>query len=133
MGDPLATLTQLPTPKPGTYTRRARSLVPGERANTLPPLLPKEKVFRIGRDAGTIREWAWGNGYDLAEKGPIPKLVREAWDEWLAANDVWTLKIITTKTKVLRHTYVSQFLKLLQGDVKRAGTTDPDMVREPWS
>jgi hypothetical protein len=94
--DTLSTITSLPL-KPGQpgYYQRARSLVRGERANTLPPVKPGARVFRVnpdpdedprlrpefldsqeGRDM--LRAWGAKNGFDVKPRGKVPGKLRAA-------------------------------------------------------
>ncbi len=97
--DTLSTITKLPERKPGEWsprTRRARSNIRGTRANTLPPVIPGEKIFRISPDSkvgrATLRKWARRNGYEVKGKGKIPAEVRDA---FMAQNGIWTVRIIS--------------------------------------
>jgi len=95
--DTLSTVTPLPAPKPGEAwsrrNRRPRSLISGERANTLPVIKPGGTFFRINPDpdedhrlraefldskAGRDMMRAWGlkEGYDVKPSGKIPAKVR---------------------------------------------------------
>jgi len=95
----LSTITPLPL-KPGQpgYTRRARSLIKGERANTLPDIRPGAQLFRVNPDpdedprlrpehldsqAGRdmLRAWGAKNGYDVKPRGKIPGKIRAAFVE----------------------------------------------------
>lgn len=111
----LATLTQLPTAKPGTYTRRARYRIPGERANNrrnLPAIIPAQKMFRVNPDPpddpsydkkrkkelakhrvyarAVIRDWGRRNGWEVKSKGKLPASLVDAFME---KNDIWTVYI----------------------------------------
>lgn len=100
--------------------RRARSRIPGERANTPPdlePPLPGEKRFRISVDSkigrATVRRWARRRGFDVADKGKIPGRVVT---EFLQENDIYMVKEFYVKAKGPGgKEYVSKLYQLYQG------------------
>lgn len=38
------------------------------------------KHVQVGADAKTIKEWARANGYEVADRGRVPKEIREAFE-----------------------------------------------------
>ncbi len=38
------------------------------------------KQVQVGPDAKTVKEWARANGYEVADRGRVPKEIREAFD-----------------------------------------------------
>lgn len=127
MADVPETLSQiipLPEPKPGQWSRRnrrARSNIPGRRANTLPPLpppLPQEKIFRINPDSeigrATLRKWGRSRGYKIAGRGKIPARVREA---FMKENNIWTVREFYLHSRGPGgKRYVSRNYQLRQGE-----------------
>jgi len=123
--DTLSTLTPLPGRKDGREPRqrRARSNVPGLRANTLPAILPGEKIFRIVPDNATLRRWGRRNGYPVKSYGQIPRVVREEF----AKQNAWTVRVVSVL--VPGATEYSEFYQVRQGPYIRKQTTDPFYVR----
>lgn len=132
--DPPGTLTRLPVPKPGQYPRRARALLPGTRANTLPPVIPAQKIFRISPDSpvgrATVRRWARRNGYDVKVHGKIPKA---AVDAFMEKHGIWTVYVRRSLIPGAKNPI--EFFQVKQGEFLRAlehgkaETIDPDKVR----
>lgn len=134
--DPLGTLTQLPATKPGTYTRRARYRIPGERANTrtAPVLIPKQKLFRISPDSPAgrtvIRAWGRRRGWEVKDFGKVPAGLVEAFME---ENDIWSVYIrraLLPNARGFADFYqVKQGLVLRTLEHGRSETIDPDKIR----
>jgi hypothetical protein len=127
----LSSITPLPEPKPGQWSRRnrrARSNIPGKRANTLPPVMPGEKIFRVVPDAPTLRRWGRRRGFGTRDKGPIPKNVRDA---FMAENGSWTVRVISglVPGRNGQPSRPMSFYQVRQGGYVRRNTVDPDMVR----
>lgn len=136
----LANVTPLPPPQPGKWerrNRRARSNIPGRRANTLPPVLPGEKIWRISVDSDigrvTLRRWGRRHGYQVADKGKIPGQVRDA---FMKQNAIWTVKEITRQyTGPGGRQVTSRMYQVKQGQYLvtlhhgRTETTDPFYVK----
>lgn len=153
--NPLATLTQLPQPKPGTYTRRARYRIPGERANNrrnLPPIIPAQKAFRINPDPpddpgydkkrkkelkehrayarAVIRKWGRRNGWTVKNKGKLPAGLVDAFME---ENDIWTVYIrralLPGATDYAAFYQVKQGIYLRTLEHGKSETVDVDKIR----
>ena len=128
--DTLSTLTQLPVRKDGwdPRQRRPRSNIPGVRANTLPEVMPGEKVFRINPDSdvgrATLRRWGRRHGYTVKERGKIPAEVRAA---FMKENDIWTVKIVSALLPGAAEPM--QFFEVKQGSYVRKRTIDPFYVK----
>lgn len=130
----LATLTQLPAPKPGEYTRRARSLLPGERANRLPAVIPAQLIFRISPDSphgrATIRKWGRRHGWKVKDRGPVPAGLVAAFME---EHGIWTVYI--RRAWLPNGRGFSDFYQVKQGEFLRnlehgkSETIDPDKIK----
>lgn len=132
----LSNVQPLPAPKPGEWqrrNRRARSNIPGARANTLPPVIPGEKIFRIVPDAWTLRRWGRRNGFDVKDKGPVAKEVREGWESEMKQNGSlsWTVRVISyvIPGRNGQPDRPAEFYQVRQGMYVRRTTTDWEMVK----
>lgn len=120
------TLAFSATRKPGVrpaQQRRARSNVPGVRAETLPAIIPGEKIFRVVPDNATLRSWGRRRGYRVAVHGKIPEAVRVAF----AKENAWTVRVVSAM--VPGDTQFRQFYQVRQGPYIRKMTTDPFYVK----
>lgn len=112
-----------------TRQRRARSNVPGRRANIPEPVRPGETMFRIVPDNKTIRKWWRGRGHKISDRGPIPGEVRDAFAQFLATNGNagWTVKVISLQPPGA--TVSSGFFQVRQGKTLMEQTTDEFYVK----
>lgn len=144
----LSTVTPLPARKAGQWVRRTRfprSLVRGERANTLPVIKPGERIFRVNPDPpdsadyseetrkmlprhrregrATMRAWGLRNGYEVRARGRIPAEVQAA---FMRQNDIWTVTVVSAMLPGAK--VFSQHFHVRQGGYTRRRTIDPDKV-----
>ena len=104
--------------------RRARSNITGERANTLPAIIPGEKILKIVPDNVTLRAWGRRHGFTVKDRGKIPGGVRDA---FMKVNGAWTVKIVSVMPP--GDTEYRQFYQVRQGAYLRKMTRDPFYVR----
>lgn len=150
----LSTVTRLPASRPGGVwdrsNRRPRSLISGERANTLPAIIPAHKIFRVNPDPvydpvladsnpsfsekavaehrryahGVIRQWGLRNGYEVRARGPIPADVRAA---FMKTNAIWTVEVVSALLPGAKD--FSQHFHVRQGGYTKKRTIYPHVVR----
>ena len=100
--------------------RPARSNINNYRAAK--PVLARqgEPVFRIGINAGNVKKLrAWGRrrGFEVADHGPVPARVYEAFEDFLAkdGNGGWTVHIITSTIPGAEKYPPRQYYQVMQG------------------
>jgi len=113
----------------GPRQRRARSNVPGRRANIPEPVRPGEIMFRIVPDNKTIRKWWRNRGHEISDKGPVPGEVKDAFARFLATNGNagWTVKVISLQPPGA--TEPSGFFQVRQGKTLVRQTADEFYVK----
>ena len=109
--------------------RRARTNVPGRRANIPEPVRPGETMFRIVPDNKTIRTWWRARGHEISDRGPVPVEVQDAFAKFLATNGNagWTVKVISLQPPGAA--VASQFYQVRQGKTLVKQTADPFYVK----
>lgn len=114
-----------PAVEPGRKkrVRRARSVVPGVRAERVPPAAAGERVFRVVPDNAFLRRWGRSHGHRVSGYGKIPAAVRESFDR----QNSWTVRIISLLKS--GDTEPRQYYQVMQGPYIRKLTVDPFYVK----
>ena len=113
------------TSEPGGRVRRRRPRynIRGQDAGIIPPAKEGEIVFQLFPDNETLRVWGRKYHFDVKDRGPVPKKVRDHFNRFNA----WSVRIVVVRPPGAAT--IGSYYQVMQGRYERRLTQDPDMVK----